>query len=172
MPVKSDDFGLDADLFPKLPGGRGGERLAGFDVPAGQAEMAEQRRPRLARDERLDFRNIAAETARMGRVGTNALFMCCRPRPPILSRDRSQLPGLGRRSTLSLTRPRAARLARPKSEKPILQQVIYECQKLMLYLCLSPGSSPRHAGAGRTRKGRRRFERAPRAAGNFDSKRP
>ena len=44
MPVEGDDFGLDSDLFHELSGERGGQRLADFDAPAGQAEMADQRR--------------------------------------------------------------------------------------------------------------------------------
>ena len=52
MPVKGDDFGLDSDLFHEFPGERRGHRLADFDAAAGQAEMADQRRPRPADDER------------------------------------------------------------------------------------------------------------------------
>jgi hypothetical protein len=52
MPVEGDDLRFDADLFHKLPGERGGERLADLNDAAGQAEMAEQRRPRAADDKR------------------------------------------------------------------------------------------------------------------------
>ena len=40
MAVKSDDFGLDSDLFHEFASGRRGERLPDFDSAAGQAEMA------------------------------------------------------------------------------------------------------------------------------------
>ena len=52
MAVKGDDFGFDSDFFHELSGERGGGRLADLDPAAGQAEMAEQRRPRPADDER------------------------------------------------------------------------------------------------------------------------
>src|SRR3984957_5202190 len=52
MAVKSDDFGFDSDLFHEFPGERGGERLSHFDPAAWQTEMAQQRRPRAADDER------------------------------------------------------------------------------------------------------------------------
>ena len=51
MPVEGDDLGLNPDLFHKLPGDRGGERLADLDPAAGEAEMADQRRARPAHDE-------------------------------------------------------------------------------------------------------------------------
>ena len=50
MPVEGDDLGLDANFFHEFPGERG-HCLADFDAPAGQAEMAEQRRPRSAHEE-------------------------------------------------------------------------------------------------------------------------
>src|ERR1700722_20583907 len=43
VPVESDDLGLDADLFHKFAGDRGGERLCHFDDATGEAVMAKQR---------------------------------------------------------------------------------------------------------------------------------
>jgi hypothetical protein len=62
------------------------------------------------------------------------------------------------RSTLELDAPREKRLPHPKSEKQILLHLIYKYQKYVLYLCLSPGSSPLVATAGRKGKGVRRFD--------------
>ena len=50
VPVEGDDLGLDADLFHKFAGDRGGERLAQFDHATGKAEMANQRRAGAADD--------------------------------------------------------------------------------------------------------------------------
>jgi hypothetical protein len=52
MAVEGEDFGLNSDLFHKLPSERVGERLANLDRAARQAEMAKQRRARPADDER------------------------------------------------------------------------------------------------------------------------
>ena len=75
MPVEGDDFRLDSDLFHEFARERGGQRLADFDAAAGQAEMADERRPRPADDERPACRNTAAETARIGRAGNRRSFM-------------------------------------------------------------------------------------------------
>jgi hypothetical protein len=72
--LKGDDLRLDANLFHKLAGERGGERFADFDDAAGQAEMAEQGRPRPAHDEDARCRNTAAESARIGRAGNTRSY--------------------------------------------------------------------------------------------------
>jgi hypothetical protein len=141
MPVEGDDLGLDANLFHEFPGERG-HCLADFDAPAGQAEMAEQRRPRPAHDEdpRLSKhrRRNRDDRARGKQPVIQASSRS--PRPSISSGNRSQSPQ--QRSTLELDAPRGKRLPHSKSEKQILQHLIYKYQKYVLYLCVSPGSSP------------------------------
>ena len=44
---------LDADLLHEFPQRRLGERLAGFDPPAGQREQAPRGRPPARREKRL-----------------------------------------------------------------------------------------------------------------------
>jgi hypothetical protein len=158
-PVKGDDFGLDANFFHELPAERG-HCLADFDAPAGRAEMAEQRRPRSAHDEHPALSKHRSRNREDGGVrgitGHSWVIFPPSPRPSISSGDRSQCPQ--QRSALELDAPREKRLPHPKSEKQILQHLIYKYQKHVLYLCLSPGSSPLVATAGRKGKGVRRFD--------------
>jgi hypothetical protein len=97
MTIEGDDFGLDANFFDEFPSERGGHCLADFDAPAGQAEMAEQWRPRPADDEHLPSRNTAADTARMGRAGNKPVIhgSSPAPRPSIWSGNRSGWPCAG-----------------------------------------------------------------------------
>ncbi len=51
MPVKGEDFGFDSDLFHEFASKRDGKRLPHLDPPAGEREMADERRSRPADDE-------------------------------------------------------------------------------------------------------------------------
>jgi hypothetical protein len=81
MPVKDEDFGFDSNLFHEFPDERGGERLADFDAPARQVEMAKQRRSRPAKMSARPCRNTAADTTTIGRAGKDRSFMGLAPAP-------------------------------------------------------------------------------------------
>jgi hypothetical protein len=140
MPVEGDDLGLDANFFHEFPGERG-HCLADFDAPAGQAEMAEQRRPRPAHDEDPRLSKHRRRNREDRARGKQPVIQASSrsPRPLISSGNRSQSPP--QRSTLELDTPREKRLSHPKSEKQILQHLIYKYPEYVLYLCVSPGSS-------------------------------
>jgi hypothetical protein len=156
MPVEGDDLGLDANLFHEFPGERG-HCLADFDAPAGQAEMAEQRRPRPAHDEDPRLSKHRRRNREDRARGKQPVIQASSRSPEAVDLKRKSL-SVQQRSTLELDAPRGKRLPHPKSEKQILQHLIYKYQNSLLYLCLSPGSGPLVATAGRKGKGVRRFD--------------
>ena len=91
MPVEGDDLGLDANFFHEFPGERG-HCLADFDAPAGQAEMAEQRRPRSAHEEHPALSKHRRRNREDRARGKQPVIQASSrsPRPSISSGNRSQ----------------------------------------------------------------------------------